>query len=95
MRFSFPFFTIALTLSGCAADVRDALVTTGWPPVFNNTQGQRLVFITGGTFHMGVEPPQSRDQAPIHRVTVSPFYVMPFEVTKGQFIAYHRKIFGA
>ena len=85
-RWLFSLFSaVALTLSGCAADVREVAVTTGWPPVLNNMQGQRLVFIPGGTFMMGPLQPQSQDEASRHSVALSSFYVMAFEVTKEQF----------
>jgi formylglycine-generating enzyme required for sulfatase activity len=59
--------------------------TDQWPSTFINSQGQRYLLVASGTFMMGVEPAQFKDQSPQHSVTVSSFYMGAFEVTKGQF----------
>src|SRR5688572_2111278 len=76
---------------GCAAE-RDAAVnlsrTDGWPTAFLTSQGLRMVLIPGGTFSMGPVTPLEEDQGPRRQVTLSPFYLSAFEVSKGHFRAF-------
>jgi sulfatase modifying factor 1 len=45
---------------------------------------RRMIAIGGGTFHMGSEQ-HYPEEAPVHRVTVSPFWIDPAPVTNRQF----------
>jgi|GEM_PF-1519976 len=76
---------------GCAAE-RDTAAnlpqTTGWPSTFLTSQGLRMVLIPGGTFQMGPVTPAEEDQGPQRQVTLSPFYLSAFEVSKGYFRAF-------
>ncbi len=48
-----------------------------------------MVFIKGGTFAMGSESPDAySDEAPVHTVTVSDFYLSRYEITATQFAAF-------
>lgn len=52
------------------------------------TQGSapRMVLVEGGTFMMGdVFAEGGANETPVHQVTLSPFYLAPFEVTVGEF----------
>ena len=59
------------SMNSYAADGENtvALKTDHWPATFINSQGQRYVFLAGGSFQMGVEPPQYKDQSPQHAVS--------------------------
>jgi formylglycine-generating enzyme required for sulfatase activity len=53
--------------------------------VYRNGEGRSFVLIPGGTFQMGPQKPVWYDDPPRHEVTVSAFYLMRTEVTKGAF----------
>jgi len=63
------------------------LALSGRTPVAdNNPAGLEFVFITGGTFDMGdIFNRGDADSRPVHRVTVSDFYLGKTEVTVAQF----------
>ena len=65
-----------------------------WPTTFINTQGQRYVFIPGGTFQMGPVEAQRENEHPRHTVQLTSYYLSSFEVTKGQFRAFASKVAG-
>jgi len=56
-----------------------------------NSEGQRMVYIPGGSFEMGLLDPNRPQLGPPHQVTLSPFYIGAFEVTKGSFRAFTRE----
>ena len=43
-----------------------------------------FIFVEGGTFQMGSESGDS-DEKPVHSVTVSDFYISPYELTQGEY----------
>jgi formylglycine-generating enzyme required for sulfatase activity len=45
------------------------------------------IFVQGGTFRMGSDFYQHRDEGPVHEVTVSDFWMMKTEVTQRDYIA--------
>ena len=51
---------------------------------FQHAVGMRLRLIPGGSFLMGSDTGQE-DELPVHRVTVSPFYMGVHEVTQEQY----------
>ena len=65
-----------------AASIRSAIVAPGEPP--------DMVFIPGGTFRMGSDR-HYPEEAPVHRVTVSDFFIDCTPVTNRQFKQFVRE----
>lgn len=84
-RRPFPVVVPALLLLGLFAAwlVWGSLSTQGPPP----PPPPGMVLIPGGRFEMGSDDPGVGD-APLHEVTVSPFYMDATEVTNDQFAAF-------
>lgn len=73
-------YCVVLWAPGCAPAPPPVAVT---PPVkWKNSLGMSLVKLSGGTFRMGS---RSETDAPIHDVTLSPFWIGQFEVTNAEF----------
>jgi formylglycine-generating enzyme required for sulfatase activity len=51
----------------------------------NDTVPDKMVLIKGGSFQMGTDDPAFPDAAPVHKVTVSGFYMDEHEVTNAEF----------
>lgn len=63
-----------------------------YPKVFKTSQGMPMIFVKGGTYTMGTEKIYEiyetndvKDFRPAHEVTLSPFYMAKYEITKGMF----------
>ena len=57
------------------------------PAVVTTESGVEMVLLDGGSFMMG-STRSNDDEAPVHRVTVSPFAMDKFEVTQDQFAVF-------
>lgn len=68
------------------------------PKKYLNSQGMMMLYVKGGTYTMGTdkiyeyyEKFDIKDFRPAHQVTLSPFYMAKFEVTKGMFKAFAKE----
>jgi formylglycine-generating enzyme required for sulfatase activity len=62
--------------------------TDNVPRLFRHPAEPDMIFVEGGTFTMGdTDERGSKDERPIHRVTLSSFYIGKYEVTQEQWIA--------
>jgi formylglycine-generating enzyme required for sulfatase activity/uncharacterized surface protein with fasciclin (FAS1) repeats len=58
------------------------------PHSYFTKNGIKMIEIPGGTFQMGTAPPldpQTKEEGPVHSVTISPFYASTHEVTGAQY----------
>ena len=70
---------ILVSVSGCQTPPSPPIT----PPVkWKNSLGMTLVRLPGGTFRMGS---RSETDAPVHDVTLSPFWIGQFEVINAEF----------
>jgi len=67
-------------------DAADAKITT-LRESQKPTKPDYMVLITGGTFQMGSEDGET-DEKPVHKVTISDFYLAKYEVTVAEFRAF-------
>jgi formylglycine-generating enzyme required for sulfatase activity len=75
-------FLFALTGWGCMAQV----IPAEQPPATNTPVANiETVYVEGGSFNMGSN--YTKDSKPIHRVTVSSFYIGKYDVTQAQWRA--------
>ena len=56
-------------------------ITTGPPEMDEHQLEYEMVAIKGGTFRMGSQHPEKKDEAPVHEVRVSPFWMGKYEVS--------------
>jgi len=77
---------ISLTLSVCSSCYKKDKVTL---PVSGESvlPDDNMVFIHGGTFEMGNKGGK-KDEKPVHKVTLSSFYMGKYEVTNKEYCAY-------
>ncbi|MDB5293002.1 MAG: hypothetical protein JWL69_4243 [Phycisphaerales bacterium] len=78
--------TAVVLLTGCKKDASSSAATTGGgdPAVVVTKSGVEMISLPGGTFTMGASDGNG-DEAPPHKVTVSPFLMDKFEVTHEMF----------
>jgi formylglycine-generating enzyme required for sulfatase activity len=70
---------LLLASSGCTPEQPAAKPPGGAPG---------MVRLPGGTFQMGSDDPQFADAAPVHPVTLRPFYLDAHEITNAEFAAF-------
>jgi len=81
---SFSQRTATITVRSTVQGVREKTINITQGAIFTEDQ---MVYVQGGTFTMGCTSEQGgdcySDQLPIHRVTLSDFYIGKYEVTQG------------
>jgi formylglycine-generating enzyme required for sulfatase activity len=71
--------------TGFRARLEAGVHPTGWPlEITSDQDGAALVFIPGGTYLAGRNDAEPQER-PVHRVTITPFYMDQHEVTVGQY----------
>lgn len=61
------------------------------PPIYLTSQGMPMIYVKGGTYMMGTDKKYKTyinfniELGPAHEVTLSPFYMAKYEITKGMF----------
>ena len=84
-------FAISMVMGGCEQTQRMvAPIVEGGdtmlPPVGESTPPEGMVLIPAGTFEMGSEDEEAReDEKPVHTVHLDAFYMDKYEVTNAQF----------
>jgi len=74
-------FLSALYWLVCACSEHSVIMR---PPVDNEKDRQKLMYIPGGTYRIGSDR-YTQDEAPRHEISISPFYIGRTEVTNIQF----------
>jgi acetoin utilization deacetylase AcuC-like enzyme/formylglycine-generating enzyme required for sulfatase activity len=77
---------VLAALSGCR---RQGQTVAPSPQVVTTQSGIEMVLISGGSFEMGSDQ-GTPDEAPLHRVSVSPFWMDRYEVVQEEFKKYQR-----
>jgi acetoin utilization deacetylase AcuC-like enzyme/formylglycine-generating enzyme required for sulfatase activity len=77
---------VLAVLAGCRRQGETAATS---PQVTTTKSGIEMVFIPGGTFAMGSDK-GTPDEAPVHKVSVSPFWMDRYEVVQEEFKKYQR-----
>ena len=76
---------VLLVLAGCRRQGPTA--PTSAPQAMTTKSGIEMVLIPGGTFAMGSDQ-GTPDEAPVHQVTVGPFWMDRYEVVQEEFKKY-------